>query len=118
MPHLDEGLASPRPPADQAIEHLGVRIDLWRHQASVGGRILSLTPTEFRLLRHLVCHPGQAFTRMQLVEAAIGPNAPVLERTVDQHIKALRRKLGQPLIETVYAVGYRFCADAPPGAST
>lgn len=110
MQDLDDGRAAP----DQAIEHLGVRIDLWRHQASVAGRVLALTPTEFRLLRHLVCHPGQAFTRAELVDAAIGPNAPVLERTVDQHIKALRRKLGLPLIETVYAVGYRMCAETPP----
>jgi two-component system phosphate regulon response regulator PhoB len=96
--------------SDQA-EHLGVRIDRVRHQAFVHGEALDLTPTEFRLLECLVRQPGRAFSRSQLMDAAIGDGAIVLERTIDVHIKTLRRKLGPPagdFIETVRGVGYRF----------
>jgi len=93
----------------QVIEHLGVRIDRLRHQAYADGRQLDLTPTEFRLLECLLRQPGRAFTRSQLMDAAIGEGVSVLERTIDVHIKTLRRKLGTAdLIETVRGVGYRF----------
>ncbi len=91
------------------VEHLGVRIDRVRHRAFVEGRELDLTPTEFRLLECLLRQPGRAFTRHQLMDAAIGEGAIVLERTIDVHVKTLRRKLGNSdLIETVRGVGYRF----------
>jgi two-component system phosphate regulon response regulator PhoB len=95
--------------ADQ-VEHLGVRIDRVRHQASVAGNDLDLTPTEFRLLECLVRQPGRAFSRSQLMDFAIGQGAIVLERTIDVHVKSLRRKLGPAadFIETVRGVGYRF----------
>lgn len=96
--------------AGDMVEHLDVRIDRVRHQASVHQKALDLTPTEFRLLECLVRQPGRAFTRAQLMDAAIGDGALVLERTIDVHIKTLRRKLGKSadLIETVRGVGYRF----------
>jgi two-component system phosphate regulon response regulator PhoB len=95
-------------PAD-VVEHLEVRIDRVRHRAFAAGRELDLTPTEFRLLECLLRQPGRAFTRHQLMDAAIGEGAIVLERTIDVHIKTLRRKLGTvDLIETVRGVGYRF----------
>jgi two-component system phosphate regulon response regulator PhoB len=91
------------------VEHLDVRIDRVRHRAYASGRELDLTPTEFRLLEGLLRQPGRAFTRHQLMDAAIGEGAIVLERTIDVHIKTLRRKLGAAdLIETVRGVGYRF----------
>ena len=92
------------------IEHLGVRIDRVRHRATAGGQELPLTPTEFRLLECLLRQPGRAFTRAQLMDVAIGEQAVVLERTIDVHIKTLRKKLGdkQDYIETVRGVGYRF----------
>lgn len=91
------------------VEHLGVRIDRVRHRASVEGREMDLTPTEFRLLECLLRQPGRAFSRHQLMDAAIGEGSIVLERTIDVHIKTLRRKLGNPdLVETVRGVGYRF----------
>jgi two-component system phosphate regulon response regulator PhoB len=100
-----EGVADPV----DAIEHLGVRIDRVRHRAYAEGRELDLTPTEFRLLECLLRQPGRAFTRHQLMDAAIGEGAIVLERTIDVHIKTLRKKLGtSDLIETVRGVGYRF----------
>src|SRR5262245_38191317 len=92
------------------VEHGGVRIDRIRHQALVEGQELELTPTEFRLLECMLRQPGRAFARAQLMDAAIGEGAVVLERTIDVHIKSLRRKLGPAgeFIETVRGVGYRF----------
>ncbi|MEO2089653.1 MAG: response regulator transcription factor [Gemmataceae bacterium] len=104
-----EGQADP----NDVIEHLGVKIDRVRHRVSLAGKKLELTPTEFRLLECLVRQPGRAFTRHQLMDAAIGEGQIVLERTIDVHIKTLRKKLqgggnGLELIETVRGVGYRF----------
>ena len=97
------------PPPSDVIEHLGVRIDRTRYKVTFNGSELQLTPTEFRLLDCLVRQPGRTFSRQQLIEAGIGPEAGVLERTIDIHIKTLRRKLGDAsLIETVHGVGYRF----------
>ena len=96
------------------VEDLGVRIDRIRHRAFAEDQELDLTPTEFRLLECLLRQPGRAFTRTQLMDAAIGEGAIVLERTIDVHIKTLRRKLGSSdLIETVRGVGYRFRETRP-----
>src|SRR5262249_41354005 len=103
----------------ELAEHLGVRIDRVRHQAFVDASPVELTPTEFRLLECLVRQPGRAFSRSQLMDAAIGDGAIVLERTIDVHVKTLRRKLGSragDLIETVRGVGYRF-SETPAGPS-
>lgn len=95
--------------AADVIEYAQVRIDRLKHKASVEDRELVLTPTEFRLLDSLIRQPGRAFTRLQLIDAAIGGGSIVLERTIDVHVKSLRRKLGRAeLIETVQGVGYRF----------
>lgn len=93
-----------------ATEHRGVRIDHRRHQAFVDKAPVELTPTEFRLLDCLLRQPGRAFDREQLMTYALGDSIVVLERTIDVHIKSLRRKLGdgRDLIETVRGVGYRF----------
>lgn len=99
-------------PADPGavVEHLGVRTDRVRYRASVQGKDLDLTPTEFRLLECLLRQPGRAFTRSQLMDAAIGQGAIVLERTIDVHVKSLRKKLESAgeLLETVRGIGYRF----------
>jgi len=104
-----------------AIEHLGVTIDLVRHRASYQGHDLPLTPTEFRLLECLLRHPGRAFTRQQMMDAAAGEGSEPqgFERTIDIHIKSLRRKLEAPdLIETVRGVGYRFRESSAPADAT
>jgi two-component system phosphate regulon response regulator PhoB len=106
-----EGRAEP----GDVVEAQGVRIDRVRHQASVNGKPVELTPTEFRLLECMLRQPGRAFTRHQLMDASIGEGSIVLERTIDVHIKTLRRKLGLPdVIETVRGVGYRFKEAAEP----
>jgi two-component system phosphate regulon response regulator PhoB len=100
-------------------DHLGVKVDRVRHRVTVNERKLDLTPTEFRLLECLIRQPGRAFTRHQLMDAAIGDGSIVLERTIDVHVKTLRKKLGDvkggspDLIETVRGVGYRFRETAP-----
>jgi len=91
------------------IEYRGVRIDRLRHKATVNEEELDLTPTEFRLLECLLKQPGRTFSRHELMDASILEGSIVLERTIDVHVKTLRRKLGdQELIETVRGVGYRF----------
>jgi two-component system phosphate regulon response regulator PhoB len=91
------------------LEYKGVRIDRVRHRAYADSRELELTPTEFRLLECMLRQPGRAFKRHELIDAAIGEGAIVEERTIDVHIKTLRRKLGTAdLIETVRGHGYRF----------
>jgi len=98
-----------QPPQTDEIEHMGVRIDRVKHRVTVDGRDIEPTPTEFRLLECLLRQPGRAFSRQQLMNASAGEGSVVLERTIDVHIKTLRRKLGNPdLIETVRGVGYRF----------
>ena len=87
-------------------------VDLDSHKTRVKEQDVKLTPTEFNLLRALVESPGHALTRMELIENGLGYSYEGLERTVDSHIKNLRRKLtkaGAPedLIETVFGVGYR-----------
>ncbi len=101
--------------ATDVIEHLEVRLDRIRHRALVKGKEMDVTPTEFKLLECLLRQPGRAFSRPQLMDAAIGGGSIVLERTIDVHIKSLRRKMGSAaaLIETVRGVGYRF-REGPP----
>ena len=87
-------------------------MDLDRHEMMVDGQPVELTPTEFDLLRTLMENPGYAFTRMELIEQGLGYEYEGLERTLDSHIKNLRKKIepdpSQPTyIQTVYGVGYR-----------
>ncbi len=98
------------PSASNVHESQGVVIDRHRHRALYNGEELVLTPTEFRLLETLLRQAGRAFTRHELMDSAIGEDAVVLERTIDVHVKSLRKKLGEAadLIETVRGVGYRF----------
>ena len=90
-------------------------IDTAAHSAAFAGRPLRLTPNEFKLLAALVRHAGQTLGREQLLDALHGPDAadlPGFDRSVDSHVKNLRRKLeaagaDAELIMTVYGVGYR-----------
>jgi two-component system, OmpR family, phosphate regulon response regulator PhoB len=102
--------AAEEPTAGSVFASQGVVIDRHSHRALYRDEELPLTPTEFRLLEVLLRQAGRAFTRFELMDAAIGEDAVVLERTIDVHIKSLRKKLGDAsdLIETVRGVGYRF----------
>lgn len=99
--------------AEQDLDSIvcqGVTLDRKRHRAVVGNRNLDLTRSEFKLLETLIRQPGRAFDRSELIDAALGEDTLVLERTIDVHIRALRKKLDDQadLIETVRGVGYRF----------
>ncbi len=93
------------------VKNLTIYEDEYR--ASLDGKDLGLTLTEFELLRYLVRHPRKAFTRQQLLETIWKDAMMVTERTVDAHIKNLREKLGDFArhIQTVRGVGYRFVED-------
>lgn len=87
-------------------------IDHDRHEAMLGGAVLSLTPTEFRLLGTLMESPGRAFSRAELIERALGPQFAGHERTLDSHMRNLRAKIESVprrprYIQTVFGVGYR-----------
>jgi two-component system phosphate regulon response regulator PhoB len=95
---------------DDIISSDRITIDRRRHRVTVDDPQVELTRSEFRLLETLARQPGRAFDRSELIDAALGEDTLVLERTIDVHIRALRKKLG-PLaetIETVRGVGYRF----------
>jgi DNA-binding response OmpR family regulator len=95
------------------ISRDGLVVDAVKHQASVDGEPLVLTATEMRLLHFLASHPGRVFSRDQLLSRAIGDHAVVIDRNIDVHVGAIRRKLGRcrDLIETIRGVGYRFKDD-------
>lgn len=88
----------------------GIVIDPQRHDVRVDGDSIVLTATEFRLLHFLAAHPGRVFTRDQLLTRVIGEEAIVIDRNIDVHVRAIRKKLGEQrqLIETIRGVGYRF----------
>lgn len=88
----------------------GIMIDRRRHRATIGDKLLDLTPSEFGLLSAFVRQPGRAFSRAELIDYALGDDAIVLERTIDVHIRALRKKMDAhaDLIQTVRGIGYRF----------
>jgi DNA-binding response OmpR family regulator len=92
-------------------------LDPGRQEVAVQGRPVALTRNELRLLEALARSPGRAFTRTELVERAFGWDYEGMERTVDVHVKNLRRKLGprtvdgEPWIETVFGTGYRFAGE-------
>jgi DNA-binding response OmpR family regulator len=107
---------SPAPSTPETITAADVTLDLTRHTASVAGRPVDLTPTEFALLRAMIGQPGRAFSRMELLDAVQGEAYEGYERTIDTHIKNLRSKIEpdqkSPVhIITVYGVGYKFTED-------
>jgi DNA-binding response OmpR family regulator len=84
----------------------GVELDPVARRVRRGDEIVHLTPTEFDLLAHLATHRGQVFTRAQLLDQVWGYADGSGARTVDSHIRALRRKLGADIVRTVHGVGY------------
>ena len=95
-------------------------IDLGSHRAWVAGEEVELTALEFRLLHHLMSHPGRVQSREQLLADVWGVTSPLETRTVDTHVMRLRDKLGvaRNQVETVRGVGYRMSDEATQGALT
>ena len=95
---------------EQLIRHGDLAIDLTRHEVTYGGKAVSLTATEFRILHFLASKPGRVLSRDDIIDAALGRDANVFDRTIDVHITAIRRKLGRggEQIETIRGFGYKF----------
>lgn len=92
----------------EVLQYGAFVIDLAAHTVHRGSEQLSLTPTEFKLLSVLARNPNRVYSRLQLMENAIGDYYEGFERTVDSHISHLRRKLGdETLIQTVKGVGFK-----------
>jgi DNA-binding response OmpR family regulator len=101
------------PVATQVLRVEDLEINLDAHTVTRASEMIVLTPTEFSLLATLAAQPGRAFTRLQLLEAALGNAYEGYERTIDAHIKNLRAKIEPDpkkphYIETVFGIGYRF----------
>ena len=96
----------------ERIEVGGLIVDSTGHKVMCDGKLIDLTPTEFRLLCALASQPERVFSRGQLLERALENQFEGYERTIDTHVKNLRQKLtrasGRSCIETVYGVGYKF----------
>jgi two-component system phosphate regulon response regulator PhoB len=87
-----------------------IRLDSGRHEVTASGRAVTLTATEFRLLRALLAAQGRVLSRSQLIDAALGENAAVTDRTIDVHITSVRKRLGDAAgwVQTIRGVGYTF----------
>jgi two-component system alkaline phosphatase synthesis response regulator PhoP len=110
--HLESGTSQA-----QVVQVGELRLDIGRRELWVRDRTVDLTPTEFNLLNVLMESPGYAFTRDELLEKGLGYAYPGMGRTLDSHIKNLRRKIEpdprEPTyIQTIYGVGYRLVGDS------
>jgi two-component system response regulator BaeR len=94
-------------------EESGLTLDDSGYKATLGGKDLGLTAVEFELLKVLVSHPGRIYTREQLMDLMYRDQRVVSDRTVDSHIKKIRKKIGSVLhdreiVHSVYGVGYKY----------
>lgn len=99
--------------AEKKSEHVTIYeivIDLEKHEVSVGGKNLTLTVSEFNILRFLASHPGRVYTRQQIIDEIRGYDHIITTRAIDVHVFGLRKKLGDAgkYIETVRGIGYKF----------
>jgi DNA-binding response OmpR family regulator len=91
----------------RAVMRIGdVEIDTGSRRVRLDGELVHLTPTEFDLLVYLAARPSRVATREELLEQVWGYDVPSGARTVDSHVRSLRRKLGSPVVRTVHGVGY------------
>jgi DNA-binding response OmpR family regulator len=111
---LRRAQAEPTPSA--VLRGGDIALDREAHTVTVGGREAALTPTEFDLLEVLMTTPGRVFARAELLDRVLGDEADVFERTIDAHVKNLRRKIEPDpprprYILTVRGAGYKFNED-------
>ncbi len=102
--------------AGQTLVYRDIELDTMAHKTKRAGKTLQLGPTEFRLLRHFLEHPGRVFSRERLLDAVWGMDSDIELRTVDVHIRRLRKAVNLPglpdLIRTVRSAGYALDLDA------
>ena len=98
--------------ADDAVEIAGLRLDPAARRATAHGKVIELAPTEFRLLHFFMTHPERIYTRAQVLDHVWGDHVFIEERTVDVHIRRLRKALEASghdrLVDTVRGSGYGF----------
>ncbi|HEY7607958.1 MAG TPA: phosphate regulon transcriptional regulator PhoB [Alphaproteobacteria bacterium] len=103
--------------AEEVLAYAGIQMDLAAHRVTRNNRAVHLGPTEFRLLRHFLEHPGRVFAREQLLDSVWGHDVYVEPRTVDVHIRRLRKAIngeGEPdVIRTVRSAGYALDVSEP-----
>ena len=109
---------APTAPSDTALTRGALRLDPERFEAHWGEQAIALTVTEFGILRTLMGKTGKVYTRDELMAGTYGDHIHVTDRTINSHVKRLRRKLaaagGEP-IETVHGVGYRLAVKSDDG---
>ena len=102
--------------AGEKLAYADIEIDVGAHRVRRAGRNVQLGPTEYRLLRHLMEHPGRVFSRDRLLDSVWGHDPDIDARTVDVHVRRLRKALNAPgmsdLIRTVRSAGYALDADS------
>ena len=103
-------------PIAAVLQHGEIRLDRERHTVKVGEQSVDLTPSEFDLLTVLMSAPGRVFSRLDLLDQIQGTRYEGYERTIDVHIKNLRKKIepdprNPSYVETVYGVGYRIALE-------
>lgn len=100
---------------DQQLKYEGLILDTEAHRVSANGNAIKLGPTEFRLLQFFMSHPDRAYSREQLLDLVWGGNVYIDDRTVDVHIRRLRKALAEQeydkYIQTVRGTGYRFSSN-------
>jgi two-component system phosphate regulon response regulator PhoB len=105
--------------AGEKLAYADIEMDLVSHRLRRGGASVSIGPTEFRLLRHFLEHPGRVFSREQLLDSVWGRDSEIELRTVDVHIRRLRKAInvggGAELIRTVRSAGYALDEEASAG---
>ena len=103
----------PDPDAGRLVVAGPIRLDEETHQVTIDDEDLKLTPSEFGLLKVMMTHPGRVFSRNELINKVQGYDFEGYDRTIDTHVKNLRKKIdarlpGQEVITTVYGLGYKF----------
>ena len=104
--------SSPVTKNDQVLAYRNVLVNLERHQCTVNDIKIVLTPVELNMLKTMMAQAGRVFSREQLMNASYSDNRIVSDRTIDSHMKNLRKKLsvhleGEELIHSIYGVGYK-----------
>ncbi len=107
---MRRGVKSVAAPDKEQVQFSGLVIDTSRYKVSLDNVEIKFTATEFRLLQYLASQPGRVFSREQLLNHAFGNDVVVVDRNIDVHIRAIRKKLDtkKQFIETIRGIGYRF----------
>ena len=107
---LRRSSAQAKTKSDDKIERGDLIIEPSKHKASLLGQDITFTASEFKMLAALASNPGRVYTREQLINQSLGEDVVVVDRNIDVHIRAIRKKLGEQtnFIETIRGIGYRF----------